>query len=530
MLIKKLLNKTKPLLPEVCALTVFFIISCLWLKFHETWFDEAQAWLIARDAGSYWKMIKAMSYEGHPALWHSLLFVLIKLKLPFFSLHILHLIIANLTTYLILFKSPFKRSFKIPLIFGYFFIYEYNAIGRSYALAVLLMFLIATFYQKRFEKPITYSLFIALLANTVIHGTIIAFAIFLLFTYEIITNNIKKLRATPKKYFIAIAIVLISFFLVYYQVKPSADAGLGLPWLEVRTTERPLVSIVSAFYPIPKNEINFWNSLIILDPVNGSINHTHSWYWYAAVLSFVSITTLILTLLFFAGKTKIFILYTSIIFLLSLIFLILPSRFIRHYGLEFISFIFCLWLAEYYEKKPGLRQLNFNKKTLKLILFFFLAIQITAGAIAGYYEIIYDFSAIEKTATYLKKNALVNKDNLLIGYHNSPVAGIAAYLPESKLYYFENGSFGTYVIWNKKFANYLKLTNDQKNKIFTSTINGTKYKRYILVTSFPLTSYSFALRFNLLNYFSSTIVEEESFYIYEIYPTDNPAYRPDNNQ
>ena len=41
--------------------------------FHEPWFDEAQAWLIAKSA-SYKEIITVVPhYEGHPPLWHLLL-------------------------------------------------------------------------------------------------------------------------------------------------------------------------------------------------------------------------------------------------------------------------------------------------------------------------------------------------------------------------------------------------------------------------------------------------------------------------
>lgn len=528
MWLKKLIQKIQPLLPEICAYIVFLTISCLWLRFHETWLDETQAWLLARDTGSYWNMIKMMSYEGHPALWHSLLFILVKLNLPFFSVRILHLIIANLTALLILFKSPFKRSIKIPLIFGYFFIYEYNAISRSYALAVLLMFLIAFFYQKRFTKPILYSILVALLANTVIHGTVIAFSIFLLFIYELVAANIKKIKAVSINQYAAILIMILSFFLVVLQVKPSADSTMDLPWLETRTTAQPLVAIASAFFPIPKNQIDSWNSHLIPDVINDIIDPIYSWYWYLGILAFVGITTYTLSLLFFAGKTRILILYITTSALLFLVFLLINSGLTRHHGLLFVNFIFCLWLAEYYEKKPSYKNFIFDKKYLNYILYFFLAIQITAGIIAGYSEIIYDFSAAQKTANYLKQSGLINNENLLIGYPNNPVASITSYLPNTKLFYIEDNNFGTYVTWNKRYAKVIKFNDFKIYSILSDLVNNTNYKKDILIINYSLRITHFPLQYKLLNFFSPTIVSGESFYVYEISPKLNRAFDPND--
>lgn len=53
----------------IAYVTVTVTVSC----FHEPWFDEAQAWLIARDCS--WKELLTVRthYEGHPPLWWMLL-------------------------------------------------------------------------------------------------------------------------------------------------------------------------------------------------------------------------------------------------------------------------------------------------------------------------------------------------------------------------------------------------------------------------------------------------------------------------
>ena len=40
---------------------------------HEPWFDEAQAWLIARDSNLIDLFVTYLRYEGNPGLWHLLL-------------------------------------------------------------------------------------------------------------------------------------------------------------------------------------------------------------------------------------------------------------------------------------------------------------------------------------------------------------------------------------------------------------------------------------------------------------------------
>ena len=67
---------------EMIALIIYIagliFISC----FHELWFDEAQAWDIAKTASYHKILFEVPHYEGHPQLWHLLLSVFAKTALP----------------------------------------------------------------------------------------------------------------------------------------------------------------------------------------------------------------------------------------------------------------------------------------------------------------------------------------------------------------------------------------------------------------------------------------------------------------
>ena len=55
---------------EILALLLYIIGTVLVSCFHEPWFDEAQAWLIARSASLYEILFEIPHYEGHPQMWH----------------------------------------------------------------------------------------------------------------------------------------------------------------------------------------------------------------------------------------------------------------------------------------------------------------------------------------------------------------------------------------------------------------------------------------------------------------------------
>lgn len=152
---KRLLSKTNYL-----VIIVYIILSLFLLLSHEPWRDEAQAWLIVRDSPNISSMIRLMGYEGTPALWYFILFPLVKLGLPYFSMAILHFLIALSVVIIFISRAPLPKSQKFLFIFGYYIFYEYSIIARSYVLSVLFLFLIANLHRDRFKKPFLYSLLI----------------------------------------------------------------------------------------------------------------------------------------------------------------------------------------------------------------------------------------------------------------------------------------------------------------------------------------------------------------------------------
>ncbi|MBQ7782588.1 MAG: hypothetical protein IJ368_01325, partial [Oscillospiraceae bacterium] len=79
---------------------IFIVLHIFTAFFHEPWYDEAQAWLIARDASYYDILFDIPHYEGHPPLWHLILSIPAKLGLPFeISLSAVMLVFSALWVY-----------------------------------------------------------------------------------------------------------------------------------------------------------------------------------------------------------------------------------------------------------------------------------------------------------------------------------------------------------------------------------------------------------------------------------------------
>src|SRR5215218_6745393 len=90
--------------------------------------DEMQAWMFAADSASPAEMLHAMRYEGHPPLWHLLLFLVSRLTRHPQAMQLLNLLFATASVWLFARWAPFPRRIRALFAFGYFPLYEYGVI------------------------------------------------------------------------------------------------------------------------------------------------------------------------------------------------------------------------------------------------------------------------------------------------------------------------------------------------------------------------------------------------------------------
>ncbi len=208
-------NKTSSF--EVWIFIIYIILLFIQLPFHEQWEDELQAWLIARDC-SIPRIFYMMRYEGHFALWHLLLHPLASIGLPVIAMNIFSTIICIFACWLVVFQSPFPRLSKILILFSAPFIYWYPIVARVYVLIPALMFIIARFYNHRFQKPYVYAILLALLSNTHVFMEGMVFALFclLFFDFYIIRNTLSSKQ--KKDCILALVLVISGVFIAFLQV------------------------------------------------------------------------------------------------------------------------------------------------------------------------------------------------------------------------------------------------------------------------------------------------------------------------
>jgi hypothetical protein len=118
-----------------------YAVLTLWLTaHHELWCDEADAWLMARDA-KIGQIFSILPDAGHPPLWYLLLKVFSSAGLGWWSMQALNLVSLWTAAWLLLFRSGLGIAITLPFMISFVFSYEYPVIARNYGLGILGLFL-----------------------------------------------------------------------------------------------------------------------------------------------------------------------------------------------------------------------------------------------------------------------------------------------------------------------------------------------------------------------------------------------------
>ena len=144
---------------------------------HAMWFDEVQAWNLARASHSLGDLFANLRYEGHPAVWYLPLFALTRVTGNPRAMQVLEWAIVTATYAVILLKAPFRLGVRAAIIGGYFVTYEYGVISRSYSLE--LLFLVVALVLLARPRPAwgRVALLLMLLTWTSLAGGVLAIAL-----------------------------------------------------------------------------------------------------------------------------------------------------------------------------------------------------------------------------------------------------------------------------------------------------------------------------------------------------------------
>ena len=421
-------NKWNIIITFIYAIVTFIIT----IFFHEKWRDEAQAWLIARDLDLF-GIIKQMSYEGHPPLWHLILAPFAKLGFPYITESIISWAIMVVTVWIFLNKSPFKKEIQILIILIAPFIYLYPTIARNYCLIPLALVLIATYYPQRKEKMIQYCLSILLLAYTHVLMLAMVGMLYLFFFLDEIFYT-KKNKSEKKNLIIVLSIVVVGLLILFFILIGSLNKNTQIPL----NSEKTIVNI---------NKVKLlFNS--ITGQLFGATSNTKGFEFYF----FIFVILLIICQLRINAENFI-IAFASTIWQIIIYLFVYGASYQKTSTLLLIV-IFIAWI-NYYNTNKKEENIFFEK--VNTIVKIGCAVALVINAMLGITEINYDikdnYSNAKEAAQYINNNT--EDETVFVCMDSSTSSAIIPYTKNKKFWNPVSEKFFTYITWdNSSTTNY----------------------------------------------------------------------------
>lgn len=413
------LKNKKPTIILSLVLVVFVLLELLICPHHEHTADEAQAWLLARDA-SFWEILtQYVRYECTPALWHIILKIFMFFKLPYNLFYIIPIIFSSIGVGLFLFKSKFPLWIKVLFPFSYYIFYQYTVIARSYCLILPLLAGIAIIYPKKIEKSFLFTLLLILFANISSQCFIAAASIFLLYLFDFF-KKFKLKEISPrllKQNLFSVAIVGTFLFITFLIIRPPSDYTFSKPF-HIDT-----ISIETG--------LNMLGNVLVLNTNN-------------AILDILGVIFLVIFVLSFYKKSfKIFeflIIFCPVVFFLSFFYWAG-----QHLGIVFFLILFAFWIH-------SKNKLDFKQNKLFYTLFLIiLIVQINWTIKSVKYDLKNDYSGANKVAQFIKENSTPKSEVYGFGYE---IVGIQPFFKKNIFYNHKNDK--TFFIWSKSTKLYNK--------------------------------------------------------------------------
>lgn len=387
---------------ETIALLLYAIALILIMYYHEPRPDEAQSWLIARDATIRELLTSITHYEGHPPVWFLILMPFAKLGVPFeFGLKSINFIFATLAMGIFIFKAPFNRFVRCTVPFTYFFFYQYGVISRTYSLMMLGFVLSALTYKERNEKPFKFIAALSVICGASAYGMVIAAGISLVWLSELIGKpfSLNKVKLFIKsRSFYGLSLLLIYNILLLLCIYPFHDA------YAVNVFKSP--KLMKLFY------------MLFIAPADAtcSFGYFGSGFQILICIIFsVIIDTVILMITGMFHKRVLFI----VPYILFVSFAGMVYFSMHHLGIIVMFYMFLFWCC--YDEKPetaGVSKIIPQKRLHYvgcLLVFIMIGISVYWSISASINDISLNYGAGRETAEFIVDNRLDEK-NILVSW------------------------------------------------------------------------------------------------------------------
>jgi hypothetical protein len=493
------------------AVLVFLIIvNVIRTLRHAMWRDELQDFMLALYSSSPWSLLSKLKYDGHPGLWHMLVWVITRFTSDPMWMQVMHIGLAISVWLIIYWWSPFNRLEKILLLLSYFLFWEYFVISRSYVLIALFAFAFIALREQRPRPEFVLWLLLGLLANVHVFGAIWSMVLAAALAFEGIRRKFVSTAGA--------AVYLVLLVLAIVTMVPAADEGLwGYDWFSVSRLYDDLVIPFGAYVPLKPDSIRqavtfiahpgsasipqFWS----LNPSDFFVALLHIDTLHPARLALVFAVPIVACWLI--TRDLMLVLEFTLVYLGIVLFLNIwgyPGA-ARHHGVIFLAFIASAWAA----------RLRHSAALLPSWVLGSLLIVNACGGVLTFASELRPFSEGYNTAAWIRQSDLA--DTFLIGSNDAQVSTVAGYLGRP-IYYLECECQGSFIVWNTKRQS--PLSPEEFGRRLTKAVTLAGKREIILIRDQPiavldLTPSAPNLSVKLLKSFANAVTDE-NFWIYQV--------------
>lgn len=334
-------NNNRTYLIEIIVFSLFVIFSVIMFLFHELWYDEIQAYVLAKDASWIDLLFKETHLEGHPPLFSALLAIFAKTGVPMkIGVRLVSLPFSLVGAYLVIFKAPFKKWIRCLIPFTFFIFYQYTVICRPYSMMFAAFMLAALFYKTRNEKPVRYILSLALLCWCSTYGMLFAGCFCAIWVFEIIFELKGKeffKKVIKDKRFWCLWGILFNALLIIYLIYPKGNV-FGVYFHD---KSHPIKCLIYTLFMMPADsmvtDVGFFGSLQ---------DRTYQFMRVSALtIGAVFMTIVILSTVYFVAyvhKKRRMLIFPFLAFAFYAAFGYLCNH---HIGINVLFIVFLMWIC-----------------------------------------------------------------------------------------------------------------------------------------------------------------------------------------
>ncbi len=424
-------KQNSPALFASVVTLLFFIFNLYLLSKHESWLDEAQAWLIARDANIP-EMFRQIRFEGHPMLWFLFLMPFAKLSFPYEYIGLISLSVVSIAVFLVVRYFPFGKAVNSIVVFSAIFIYYYPVIARNYSVVLLFAVVAAIFYKDRAKKPLRYAIAISLLAQT--HVLIFGFcvALSLIFIIELLKN--KTINHKKSIFLISLFAPILSLVSVVLQLFGSNQTNVT-------------VAQFSAFGNISINEI-YLSAITYFKHILLRYFGLELDLFFSVMLLSAVVGAVVLIAVFYPKQALM--LTFGIGFVFAVHILIYQSFMMQKIIIAVIVLLFCLVSAWHetairYKVLPKINA-KYKHRVLELIVVALSLLSLSSLSEDIEQEISHKYARSDDIASFVVQT--LPQDSVIVCPTVGDGTAIAPYLTTQKLWSPSSEKFFTYLTWD----------------------------------------------------------------------------------